>query len=123
MQIHLHVEDRNGARSGSRYKFFTRHWLKVVSFNEITADDSHNLSNISFCNAAQRGQKFENGIIGKPIVNEFAVTPIGHQAGVPHVLEMLRGVGNRQARPIRKHLNAALSLGKLLQQLEAVGMP
>ena len=35
---------------------------------------------------------------------------------------MLRGVGNRQAGPLRQNFNAALALGELLQQFQPVGM-
>jgi len=72
---------------------------------------------------AQRCQQVEDGVIGESIVNEFARAPVRHKAGASHVLEMLRGIGNRQARALRQNLDAALALSKLLQQLKAVLMP
>ena len=90
---------------------------------EIAAHEPFNFGQIALGDPAQRCQQVEHGVVGKPVVDEFAVTPISNEASAPHVLEMLRGVGNRQACALRQNLDAALPLGKLFQQLKAMGMP
>lgn len=48
--------------------------------------------------------------------------PGSDQPGAAQVLKMLRRIGGRNPRPIRQHLDAALTLGKLLQG-DAEGRP
>ena len=47
----------------------------------------------------------------------------GDEAGAPELLEVLRGVGDRQPDPLGQRLDAALALRQMLEQLEPVGMP
>ncbi len=74
-------------------------------------------------NSMQRCQQGENGVIGKPVIDEFAVASCSHHADASHVLQMLRGVGNRKPSPLREDFDAALALCNLLQQFEPVGVP
>ena len=118
-----HVENRDRARARSLQKLFARHRLQAVALVEIAAHHALDLGHVALGDPAQRRQQFENGVVGQPVVDELSVAPVCHQAGAPHLLEMLRGVGDRQAGAIRQHLDAALALRQLLQQLEPMGMP
>ena len=51
---------------------------------------------IVFGDAPQRREEIQHGIVGQPIEDELAVTPRRDQPGAPHVLQVLRGVGDRQ---------------------------
>ena len=72
---------------------------------------------------AHRLELLEQLAQGERSVEILALAPRSDKAAAPHVLQMLRGIGNRQASSIGKNLNAALTLSKLLQQLKAMGMP
>ena len=64
----------------------------------------------------QRRQQVENGIVGQPIETNFP-SRRWHQPGAPHVLQVLRGVGDRQAGAVGQNLDAAFALRQLLQQI------
>jgi len=44
------------------------------------------------------------------------------ETGAPQLLQMLRRIGDGQADPLRQHLDIALTLGELLQQLQTMSM-
>ena len=104
-------------------KLLARNRLQIIAVVEIAAHEPLDFGQIALGDLAQRCQQVEDSVIGKPIINEFAVAPGCHKAGAPHVLEMLRGIGNRQTCALRQNLDAALALGDLFQQLKAMGMP
>ncbi len=62
-------------------------------------------------------------MIGKTIIDELTVAARGHQPGTPQLLEMLRGIGNRQAGPLRQRFDATLALGDMLKQIQPMGVP
>jgi hypothetical protein len=112
--------DRAGARSPPQ--LVARHGFQAVTIIEIVAHQPLDLGHVPLSDPAQRRQQIENGVVGKPVIDEFTVVPVCHHAGAPHVLEMLRGVRDRQTGSLRQHFDTPLALGKLFQQLEAVRM-
>ena len=110
------------ARSRSA-QFLARNRLQAVAIVEIAAHDPLDLRHVALGDPAQSSEQIENPVIGKPVIDELAVAPCAHHARAPHVLKMLRGVGDREAGLLREDLDAALALGELLQQFETMSMP
>ena len=118
-----HVEDRDRAGARSLHKFIARDGFEAVALVEITADHALDFGAVALGDPAQRRQEVEHRVVVEPVVDELALAPVRHETRTPHVLKMLRGVGDRQARPLRQRLDGALALRELLQQLEAMRMP
>ena len=89
---------------------------------EITAYNPFHLGHVLLGDPAQHRQQVEHGVIGKPVVDELSVAPVCHQARAPHLLKMLRRVGDREPGPIGQNLDAAFALGELFQNLKTVGV-
>src|SRR5437867_13270185 len=64
----------------------------------------------------------EHGSVADRVVDEFSFSPSGDDAGSSHLLQMLGGIGGREAGLIRQRLDAAFALREQLQQLEAMRM-
>ena len=72
------VEDRDRAGAQSLREFFARNRLQAVAIVEIAAHDPLDLRHVSLGDPAQSGQQIENPVIGKPVIDEFAVAPCAH---------------------------------------------
>ena len=59
----------------------------------------------------QGRQQVEDRVIRQPVEHELAVAPGRDQSGAPQVLEMLRGVGDREPGALGQRFDAALALG------------
>jgi hypothetical protein len=55
---------------------------------------------------------------GQPVMDRGALPPAGDQAGLPQDLEVLAGVGHRQADLTGQGLHRALAIGKHVYQLD-----
>ena len=78
---------------------------------------SPTLRSATFCMAASM---VKHGVIRQAVEHELGLPPRCHEPRTPQVLQVLRGVGDREAGPFRQRLDAALALGHELQQLEAM---
>ena len=78
---------------------------------------SPTLRSATLCIAGEHGQ---DGVIREAVEHELGLPPRRDEPGAAQVLQVLRGVGDREARALGEHLHAALALGDQLQQLEAV---
>jgi hypothetical protein len=105
------------------HQLIARDGLEAVALVEIAADHALDFGAVALGDPAQRRHEIEHRVVVEPIVDELALAPVRHETATPHVLKMLRGVGDRQTRALRQCLDAALALRKLLQQLEPMRMP
>ena len=65
-------------------------------------------------------RQFEDRVVGEAVVDVEALLAALDQAGLAQSLEVLRGVGDREADLDRERLDGALALREELQNLEAV---
>ena len=73
-----------------------------------------------FCSddSAQRRHEVEHGLVGERAEDELAFAAGGDDPGPPHLLQVLRRVGDREAGSLRQDLDTPLALGQLLQEFE-----
>ena len=121
--LRANVEKRYGPRAHPFAQFLPRDRLQTVSLVEKPLHHLLDLSDIVLGNLPQCCEHIENGVIGEAIANELTLAPRGHESDAPQMLEMLRGVGDRQSGFLRQNLHAALALPELFKQFQAMGMP
>src|SRR5712691_6205842 len=116
------IEDGHRARARHFQKRFARNRLEAVTIIEIAADHPIHLGNVLLGNPAQRRQEIEHGLVGERVEDELALAPSDHDPHAPHLLQVLRRVGDRQAGSLRQDLDVPLALSQLLQELEPMRM-
>jgi hypothetical protein len=67
---------------------------------------------------AQRRDEIEHDVVGKRVKDELPLAPRSHDARAPHLLQVLRRVGDGKAGARRRHFDAALALRQLLQNFQ-----
>src|SRR5215475_8694825 len=120
--MRTNVENCYGPGAHPFAQLLARDRLQTVTLVEKPVHHLLDLSDVAFGNLSQRREHIENSVIGQAVPNVLAVAARGHEPGAPQMLQMLRGVGDRQPRFLRQILDAALALSELFQQLEAVRM-
>lgn len=103
-------------------KLGARHRLQRIAIGEVAAHDPFDLGRLRLGDTPQSRGQVQHGIVGQTVEDELAVTPRGNQPAAPHVPPVLRRVCDGQLQPVGQHLDAALALRQLLQQLEAMGV-
>ena len=101
-------------------KLPARDGFKTVACVEIAAHHLRDLGRTAFGDAPERGQQFENCIVCKAIEHELAFAPDSKQSCAAHLLQVLRGIGDRQFGAIGEDLDAPLALRKLLKKSKPV---
>ena len=71
---------------------------------------------------SQTCQQFDDVVSGQPVEHLRPLLAAADQAGLAQLLEVLRGVGNRQPRDLRQGIHAAFALGQELQQFQPVSI-
>ena len=112
------VEHRHEPRLEPVGKLLARDRFKTVAFVEIAAHHLCDLGRTSFGDAPERGQQFENCVVRKAIEHELAFAPDSKQPCTAHLLQVLRGIGDRQSGAVGEDLNAPFALRKLLKKSE-----
>jgi hypothetical protein len=72
--------------------------------------------------AQARQQAHDRDVIAEPVVDVLAVAPGSSETGAPQYLQVLRGVGDREAAPSGDDLDRPFTLRQPLQNQEAVLM-
>jgi len=101
---------------------FTRHGFQAVALLKIAAHDALDFRNVLLRDLSERPQELEYGVIGKLVMHKFSAPCRRHEPRTPQLLEVLGGVGDRQAGSLRQDLDAPLALSQQLEELKAVGM-
>jgi len=94
-----------------------RHGLEAIAVIEVATDHAFHLGNVLLGDSAQRRHEVEHGLVGER-ADELAFAAGGDDPGPPHLLQVLRRVGDRAAGSLRQDLDAPLALGQLLQEFE-----
>jgi hypothetical protein len=118
-----HIQHRHQPLTRTLKQFLSGYRLEFIARGEIAAHDPIDLGTVSFGHVPKHRQQGKNGIVGETVEHELAVPPRRDKPRPPKVLQVLRGVGDGQANPLRQRLDAPLALGQMLQDLKTMGVP
>ena len=108
------VEDGDHAGARIFQELLARDRLHTVTVVEVAADHALHFGNIALGDPAQRCHEIEHSLIGERVEDELPLASCRYDAGAPHVLQVLRRVGDGEAGSLRDHLDGALALRQLL---------
>ena len=72
--------------------------------------------------APERAQQFDHRPVAQPVEDPLAVAARAHEAGAPQHLQVLRGVGQREAGELGQALDRALALRRMFQQFQPISL-
>ena len=94
-------------------------WLQLVAAAEVGGGQPLDLGQTAGGQGPQGPPELEHLRGGQPVVDRGAFTPAADQPGLAKDLQVLAGVGHRQADLAGQGLHGALAVGEHVQQLDA----
>ena len=101
-------------------EFGARHGFQVVARVKVAAQDALDLADVALGHLVHRRKHGQHRVVRQAVEHELGLPPCCDQPRTPQVLQMLRGVGDREPGAFGQRLHAALALSDELEQLEAV---
>ncbi|KAG0757232.1 hypothetical protein G6F22_020030 [Rhizopus arrhizus] len=90
---------------------------------DAVCDDFPDLCMLMLGIAAQRGQERRDRPRPQAVQHPLALAPGLHEAGTAQVLQMLRGIGDRQPGQFGQPFHRAFTLRDVFKQGQAMGLP
>ena len=94
-------------------------WLQLVAAAEVGGGQPLDLGQAAGGQGPQGPPELEHLRGGQPVVDRGALTPAADQPGLAQDLQVLAGVGHRQADLAGQGLHGPLAVGEHVQQLDA----
>ena len=113
-----HVEDGDEALSRPLEQLPRGDRLEAVLLDEIEPDDSLHLRDVGLADAAERREQAHDRVARQAVIDVQPLLPPDDQARLAELLEVLRGVGDRDPGEGGELVDAALALGEELEELQ-----
>lgn len=116
------VENHDAAAAHAFHQLLARDRLQRVAGVEIVPHHARNLGDVAFRDPAQGGKEIEHGVIRELVEDELSVAAASDETSAPHLLQMLRSIGDGKPGALRQQFDASLPLRQLLQEFEPMRM-
>ena len=116
-----HVDHGDQPLTGTLEQLPGRHRFEVILDRQVTTDKLFHLCQMAFRDIAQLVHQRHDIFVAEAVVDRHAFLACRDQSRLTQLLQVLRGIGDRQSGNPGQRIHAALALGEEFEQLEPVG--
>lgn len=117
------IENRDQAIASSLQQFLPRDGFHRIALGEITSDNPVDFGKATFGDLSQRREQRQDCRVSQPVDDVFSIPSRSHKSSATQLLKMLGRICDRKPGSLRQCLNAAFTLGQVLQKLQTVCVP